>query len=448
MMTTSNISSAIATHGSADRYLANLVAHREAISPATELLEPLRAEATEQVSFLSLPTARDEDWRFTNLSALKAVQFAPADTNLSFSDTDALAIPESSTTRLVFVNGQFSGELSNTSGIPEGVIVGNLASLSAEQQQSILERITIDAMGQGDTFTLLNSACMQDMAVVLVSRNCVVATPIQIAFVSVSGDAPSVSHPRCAIVAEQGSAVTVVEQFLGAGNSAYLTNAVTEIVLEDNAQIDHCKWQAEAGDSFHIARTAISQAKDSRYIGHTISTGAQLSRHSLETVQQGVNVHTTLNGLTIASNSQLSDTHTSIDHANPYGGSQQVHKCIVGDRAHTVFNGKVIVRPNAQKIDSSQSSRNLLLSSKARVDTKPQLEIFADDVKCAHGATVSQLVPDEVFYLRSRGLSEARAKQLLTYAFAAEAIDKISIKSVADRLKAYAMSHSNFESPS
>ncbi|MEM9567434.1 MAG: Fe-S cluster assembly protein SufD [Cyanobacteria bacterium P01_E01_bin.34] len=445
MMTTSNISSdALAANSSADRYLANLIAQREAIASATELLEPLRAEAAERASLMSLPTMRDEDWRFTNLSSLKDVQFAPADIGLTIAAPDALEIPEASTTRLVFVNGQFSVDLSELSGVPEGVTVGNLASFSIEQQQAIVKRTSIDAMGQGDTFTLLNSACMADMAVVLVSKNAVVDTPIQVAFVSLSGTMPTISHPRCAIVAEQGSAITVVEQFFGSGGASYLTNAVTEIVLEDNAQLEHCKWQAEDSDSFHVARTAISQAKDSRYTGHTISTGAQLSRHSLETVQQGVNVHTTLNGLTIASNSQISDTHTAVDHAKPHGGSDQVHKCIVGDRAHTIFNGKVLVRPDAQKIDSSQSSRNLLLSNKARVDTKPQLEIFADDVKCAHGATVSQLVPDEVFYLRSRGLSEARAKQLLTYAFAAEAIDKISVKSVADRLKAYAMSHSSF----
>ncbi|MEM9536539.1 MAG: Fe-S cluster assembly protein SufD [Cyanobacteria bacterium P01_E01_bin.45] len=450
-MTTSKFSKsqadgqAIATNGSVDRYLANLIAQREAVAPATDLLAPLRADAAERASLMSLPTMRDEDWRFTNLSSLKDVQFAPADTGLTVVETNALDIPEASATRLVFVNGQFSADLSDLSGVPDGVTVGNLASLSAEHQQAIVERTSVDAMGQGDTFTLLNSTCMTDMAVVWVSKNAVVDTPIQIAFVSVSGSVPTVSHPRCAIVAERGSAVTVVEQFFGSGDSAYLTNTVTEIVLDNNAQLEHCKWQAEADNSFHVARTAISQAKDSRYTGHTISTGGQLSRHSLETVQQGVNVRTTLNGLTIASNSQISDTHTAIDHANPHGGSNQVHKCIVGDRAHTIFNGKVLVRPDAQKIDSSQSSRNLLLSNKARVDTKPQLEIFADDVKCAHGATVSQLVPDEVFYLRSRGLSKARAKQLLTYAFAAEAIDKISVKSVADRLKAFAMTHSSFE---
>ncbi|MGK7910927.1 MAG: Fe-S cluster assembly protein SufD [Synechococcus sp.] len=450
MMTTSKFSQsqvneqAIAPNSSADRYLANLIAQREAVAPTIEDLEPLRAEAAERASLMSLPTIRDEDWRFTNLSSLKDVQFAPADSSLAVANIDTLEIPESSATRLVFVNGQFSTELSDLSDVPKGVTVGNLASLSAAQQQLAISSISIDAMGQGDTFTLLNSACMADIAVVLVSKNSVIETPIQLAFVSVSGSVPTVSHPRCAIVVEKGGEATVVEQFFGSNDSAYLTNAVTEIVLEDNAQLEHCKWQAEADDSFHVARTAISQSKDSRYIGHTISTGAQLSRHSLETVQQGVNVHTTLNGLTIASSSQISDTHTAIDHANPYGNSDQVHKCIVGDRAHTIFNGKVLVRPNAQKIDSSQSSRNLLLSNKARVDTKPQLEIFADDVKCAHGATVSQLVPDEVFYLRSRGLSEARAKQLLTYAFAAEALDKISVKSVADRLKAYAMTHSSF----
>ena len=409
-------------------------------------LEPLRQAAVNRVRPMAFPTMRDEDWRFTNLAALKAVQFGTATTDSSAKHlVGELDIPESRQTRLVFVNGCFSSELSDLSGLPVGVTAGSLAALNAEQQELVRSYFTIDAAGAKDAFALLNSACLTDVAVVHVARNCAVSVPIQIAFVSVPGVTPTISHPRCAIVLERGSSSTIVEQFLGGGDAAYLANAVTEISLADNAQLEHCKWQAEADDSFHVARTAISQAQDSRYIAHTISTGAQLSRHTLETVQQGTNVQTTLNGLTIATDSQMSDTHTTIDHANPHGTSNQVHKCIVGDRAHTVFNGKVIVRPHAQKIDSSQSSRNLLLSDKARVDTKPQLEIFADDVKCAHGATVSQLMPDEVFYLQSRGLDLSQAKQLLTYAFAAEAIEKISVRSVSNRLKTYAMSHSSFE---
>ena len=446
--TLSNADGIAATHATvqdSQLAIADLLAQKAVCADGiANWLEPLRQAAADRVRLMTWPTLRDEDWRFTNLAALKAVRFGPAETGVSTNSLVALDIPEAHQTRLVFVNGYFSAALSNLSGLPAGVTAGSLSALNAEQQERMRSHFTIDAAGGKDAFTLLNSACLQDIAVLHVAKNCVVDVPIQISFVSVSGFTPTISYPRCTIVMEQGSSARVVEQFVGAGDAAYLTNAVTEIALADNAHLEHCMWQAEAEASFHVARTAIDQARDSRYTGHTISTGARLSRHTLETVQQGVNVHSILNGLTIATDSQLSDTHTAIDHANPYGTSNQVHKCIVGDRAHSVFNGKVIVRPDAQKIDSSQSSRNLLLSDKARVDTKPQLEIFADDVKCAHGATVSQLMPDEVFYLQSRGLGLAQAKQLLTYAFAAEAIDKISVRSVADKLKAYAMSHSSF----
>ena len=448
MMASSNSSAAIASNIRPDLYLSALLAQQQDL-PATapDWLDPWRQVSADRVRLMSLPTMRDEDWRFTNLAALKEMQFAPSDATVSAGEdrVEDLLLPEAECTRLVFVNGQFSAQLSDLSGLPDGVTVGNLASLSSDLQETVRSQMSINARGAEDAFALLNSACLQDVAVIHIPKNCVVDVPIQIAYLSVTGSTPTISHPRCAIVMERSSSVTVVEQFLGGGEAAYFSNSVTEIVLEDNTRLDHCKWQADAADSFHVARTAISQAKDSHYTGHFISTGAKLSRHTLETVQQGVNASTTLNGLTIATDSQLADTHTAIDHATPHGSSDQVHKCIVGDRAHSVFNGKVIVRPGAQKIDSSQSSRNLLLSDKARVDTKPQLEIFADDVKCAHGATVSQLMSDEVFYLQSRGLSLARAKQLLTYAFAAEAIDKISVKSIAKKLKAYAMSHSSFE---
>ncbi|WP_017326753.1 Fe-S cluster assembly protein SufD [Synechococcus sp. PCC 7336] len=421
------------TSGS-ELYLAELLGQHGALDGSiAPWLDPLRQMAADRVRLMSLPTQRDEDWRFTSLNSLKEVTFRVSDATLS-GVTD-WALSETDRSRLVFVNGKFAAEFSDVSGLPTDVTVGNLANLSVEQQEQVRSQFSLDGMDSGDVFALLNSACLQDMAVVIVGKDCVVETPIQLLFVSTAGDRPSVSHPRCTVVAERGSAATIVEQFVGVGAEPYLTNAVTEITLAPNAQLNHCKWQAESEHSFHIARTAIAQERDSRYTCHTTSTGARLSRHTLAAVQQGLNGETILNGLTVASGTQLSDTHTAIDHAQPHGTSQQIHKCIVGDRAHSVFNGKVLVRKHAQKIDSSQSSRNLLLSHKARVDTKPQLEIFADDVKCAHGATVSQLEADEVFYLQSRGLSEAKAKQLLTYAFAVEVAERIPVKSLENQLK-------------
>jgi Fe-S cluster assembly protein SufD len=206
-------------------------------------------------------------------------------------------------------------------------------------------------------------------------------------------------------------------------------------VVGENARAQHTKLQQESHAAFHIAHCAVTLARGADYISDTVTLGARLSRHNLHVLQAAEGTHCALDGLALISGRQLADTHTYMDHAKPHGTSRQLHKCIVGDAAHAVFNGKVLVREGAQLTDSAQSSRNLLLSGKAHVDTKPQLEIFADDVKCAHGATVGQLDAEEVFYLRSRGLDEAEAKSLLTYAFAAEIIDKIPVASLARRLK-------------
>ena len=443
MASNSSNTTSIAPPASSELYLAELLGDRSTLPDSvSDWLEPLRQTAGDRVRVMSLPTQRDEEWRFTNLSNLKATKFGTSDAAIA--SVDAFVMPETAGHRLTFVNGRYSSELSDLSDVPAGVTVSHLTSLTGEQQEQVRSHFSLDTMGRGDVFALLNAACMQDMAVILVEKNCVVETPLQVLFVSAPGGTPSISHPRCAIVADRNSSVTVVEQFVGIGEQPYFANAVTEIVLAENARVEHCKWQSDADNSFHIATTAIAQAQDSHYTCHAIGTGAKLSRHTLSTEQQGKNVTTILNGLTIACGEQVSDTHTAIDHAKPHGTSEQVHKCIVGDRAHTIFNGKVIVRQDAQKIDSSQSSRNLLLSDSARVDTKPQLEIFADDVKCAHGATVSQLETDEVFYLQSRGLSEEKARQLLTYAFAVESCDRISVKSLADSIREYALNHSSF----
>ncbi len=217
-------------------------------------------------------------------------------------------------------------------------------------------------------------------------------------------------------------------------DGVYLTNAVTEIWVGDNAQVSHTRVEWEGAEAFHIGKTAIAQARDSRYTCHAITLGAKLSRHNLEILQTGEQTQTTLNGLTIISGKQLSDTHSAIALNYPHGTSDQLHKCIIGDRAHAVFNGKVFVPKPAQLTNASQLNRNLLLSSKARVDTKPQLEITADNVKCAHGATVSQLEDDEIFYLQSRGIDENDARKLLINAFAAEVINQIPVPSLREIL--------------
>ncbi|MEH2157595.1 Fe-S cluster assembly protein SufD [Nostoc sp.] len=397
-------------------------------------LQELRQGAANWVRHSTIPTTREEEWRFTDLSSLRKVQFNVEAGNFASLEFDIL--PEAANSRLVFVNGVFAPELSAVADLPSGIVVSNLAGLSAVEQQAVQQYLA-QAEGAQEVFTALNTAGITDAAVVWVKKNVVVETPIHLVFISVAGETATISQPRCLVVAEGGSQVTLVEEYTnrrGAEKGVYLTNAVTEVWVGDNAEVSHTRVEQEGAEAFHIGKTAIAQSRDSRYTCHAITLGAKLSRHNLEILQTGEQTQTTLNGLTIISGKQLSDTHSAIALNYPHGTSDQLHKCIVGDRAHAVFNGKVFVPKLAQLTNASQLNRNLLLSSKARVDTKPQLEITADNVKCAHGATVSQLEDDEIFYLQSRGIDENDARKLLINAFAAEVINQIPVPSLREIL--------------
>ncbi|MEH2229249.1 MAG: Fe-S cluster assembly protein SufD [Nostoc sp.] len=422
-----------------DDYLTRLL--NQVTATKTEgWLQELRQSAANWVRHSIIPTTREEEWRFTDLSSLRKVQFNVETRNFaSVASVELDILPEAANSRLVFVNGVFAPELSAVSDLPSGIVVSNLAGLSAVEQEGVQQYLA-QAEGAQEVFTALNTAGINDAAVVWVKKNVVIETPIHLVFISVAGETATISQPRCLVVAESGSQVTLVEEYTnregakGAKEEVYLTNAVTEVWVGDNAQVSHTRVEQESAEVFHIGKTAIAQARDSRYTCHAITLGAKLSRHNLEILQTGEQTQTTLNGLTIISGKQLSDTHSAIALNYPHGTSDQLHKCIVGDRAHAVFNGKVFVPKLAQLTNASQLNRNLLLSSKARVDTKPQLEITADNVKCAHGATVSQLEDDEIFYLQSRGIDENDARKLLINAFAAEVINKIPVPSLREIL--------------
>ncbi|MEH2329440.1 Fe-S cluster assembly protein SufD [Nostoc sp.] len=417
-----------------DDYLTGLL--NQVTATKTEgWLQELRQSAANWVRHSIIPTIREEEWRFTDLSSLRNVQFNVEAGNFASLEFDIL--PEAANSRLVFVNGVYAPELSAVSDLPSGIVVSNLAGLPVVEQQAVQQYLA-QAEGAQEVFTALNTAGITDAAVVWVKKNVVVETPIHLVFISVVGETATISQPRCLVVAESGSQVTLVEEYTnhqGAEKErVYFTNSVTEIWVGDNAQVSHTRVEREGAEAFHIGKTAIAQARDSRYTCHAITFGAKLSRHNLEILQTGEQTQTTLNGLTIISGKQLSDTHSAIALNYPHGTSDQLHKCIVGDRAHAVFNGKVFVPKPAQLTNAAQLNRNLLLSSKARVDTKPQLEITADNVKCAHGATVSQLEDDEIFYLQSRGIDENDARKLLINAFAAEVINQIPVPSLREIL--------------
>ncbi|NET08567.1 MAG: Fe-S cluster assembly protein SufD [Symploca sp. SIO2B6] len=427
-------------------YLSRLLEQFPQQLPAssTQSLIQLRERATTWIQEQTFPSRRDEEWRFTDLSPLLEMQFQAVKTldiaSLNFEITP-LTLPEAVESRLVFINGVYAPQLSSVAAITEGVFVGNIAALPS-QYEARLNNYLGKQKGASEVFTALNTAGLNDVAVVWVAKDTIIETPLHLLFISSTDEIPFICQPRCLVVAEAGAKLTLVEHY-GTDewncpnlpvNQPYFNNQVTEIWVEENAQVNHIRNQRESMEAFHIGKTAVSQARNSSYTCNAISLGAKLSRHNLEIFQKGEGTETVLNGLTMISGQQLADTHSTIALAHPHGSANQLHKCIVDNHAHSVFNGKVLVPQAAQLTNANQLNRNLLLSPKARVNTKPQLEITADNVKCTHGATVGQLDPEEVFYLQSRGLNEADARNLLIDAFAAEIIGRIPLASLRQRL--------------
>ncbi|OGI42264.1 MAG: Fe-S cluster assembly protein SufD [Candidatus Muproteobacteria bacterium RBG_16_64_11] len=410
-------------------------------------LMALRAAARARTDTLALPGARDEDWRFTDIAPLRKLSFhyPPPAHALTTADIQAFLLPEAPT-RLVFVNGSYAPQLSSLDRPPAGVAVTALRQASAGHAALIETHLGRHARFDRDAFPALNTSLMDDGALIIAAKKTSAAQPIHVLFVTAAAaNGPVSAHPRCLVVAERGSECFLIEDYVSLSDGVYFNNPVTEIVVEDGARVRHIKLQRENRQAFHIANSAITLGRNAFYAGVSVAVGGRISRNDLQCLQTADGAECALDGLTLIGGRQLADTHTTIDHAQAHGSSRQLNKCIVDGGAHAVFNGKIMVREHAQQTDSAQSSRNLLLSDKARVDTKPQLEIFADDVKCAHGATVGQLDVDELFYLKSRGLNDATARSLLIYAFAAEIIERIPVASVKSRLQRLVMEQMHLE---
>jgi Fe-S cluster assembly protein SufD len=406
---------------------------RELPRTAHAWLDERRGAALERANALSVPTTRDEEWRFTDVTPLTRLQLRASEKPavITADVAAAYSVPEAGA-QLVFVDGLFRPELSRTSEAPV-VRIGPLADALASDSKSLEPYLASIAAFERNVFAALNTAHLRDGAAVILQKGAVCDKPIHLLYLQTQAD--TVAYPRCVIVAAPGADCTVVEEYAGLTADAYFSNAVTEISIAPDARVRHVKIQRESGRAFHIATGAVRVAKDASYNSQTITLGGRLSRYELNVFLDGEGASVQIDGLALIGGRQLADTHTTIDHARPSGRSVQLHKTIVGDAAHAVFNGKIYVRLGAQLTDSSQQSRNLLLSDRATVDTKPQLEIFADDVKCAHGATVGQIDLEQLFYLKSRGLPDRMARNLLTYAFGAAVIERIPVRSVVRRLE-------------
>jgi Fe-S cluster assembly protein SufD len=395
-----------------------------------------RRAAMDHFIATGFPTKKNEDWHFTSPAAIAEVDWLPLRDASGQVQPDDLAqfTLGLDAPRLVFVNGRYASGLSSLSGLPSRVRVLDLAGhWNDTAAENWLTKI---ALPTRDAFTALNTAFTVDGAIVHVPADTVVETPIHLLYVTDSEAAKGATHPRTLIVADRHAVVTVIESYVTLGDATYFTNAVTEIQVADGAKVDHYRIERESERSYHIGTTEVRQGRDSRYHSFSFATGGALARVNLYTVLGGEGGETLMHGLYMLDGTQHIDHQTRIEHAAPHCASREVYKGIMDGASHGVFNGKVYVRPEAQKTDGKQTNNNVLLSETAHADTKPQLEIFADDVKCTHGATVGRLDEVALFYLRSRGIDLEQARNLLTYAFAADVLERIDQPEVREALEA------------
>ena len=406
-------------------------------APTVPWLELVRGSAMERFELLGFPTVRDEEWKYTNLATLAKENFVPAATDeLDLEDPQSkFGYTETAGAHLVIVNGFLRDDLSVTTGL-ESVVATDLFNAAADARYNKVVRkyLARNAGYHNSGLTALNTAFIQSGVFLWLPKNVKLATPLQITFVADGIEQNSANFPRLLIVAEENSSATVIESFVSNGNTRYFTNAISEIILKDGAHLEHYRLQRESKEAVHISTTSAELFRSSRYETTSINLGAQLSRHDVSVILDQEGAETSVDGLYMVGQNQHTDTHSVIDHKQPHCSSRQLYKGILDDNARAVFNGKVFVREGAQKTDAMQTNKNLLLSDKARVDTKPQLEIYADDVKCAHGAAVGQIDPEELFYLEARGINPELGRNLLTYGFAEEVIEKIKVQSIRTQL--------------
>jgi len=430
----------VAVKKSEDFYLKSFRELEERQAPsAPEWLDELRSEGMEAFAELGFPTTHLEDWKYTNLAPLAGVNFQPAQYEFNAKIAEQIeSLPFAGLlgNRLVFVNGRYCRELSSLEGLAEGVQFTSLSEALKSGRSSLEVHLARYAEFKAQAFVALNTAFMEDGGFIEIPKGVVLEKPLHLLYVSTAGEEPWVAHPRNLVLAGRESQATVVETYASLAGNVYFNNAVTEIVAEDGARVDYVKVQRESEAAFHVATVLAYAARNAGVQTNSLQFGARLGREELITVLDGEGAEGFLYGLYVTGGRQLIDNHTTIDHARPHCSSREFYKGILDGQSTGVFNGKILVRKDAQKTDSKQSDKNLLLSESATINTKPQLEIFADDVRCTHGATVGQIDPEAIFYLRSRGIAREEARSLLTVAFANEIINRVKFQPLQEQLQA------------
>jgi Fe-S cluster assembly protein SufD len=411
-------------------------------------LNKLREDAFARFCETGFPTVHDEDWRFTNLSAVARTPFRRAARSgfaISQQDLEQFRFADSAC-QLVFVNGHFAPELSRIGSLPSGLEVSSLSKKIEKDPESVKLHLGRYLDTRRDAFWALNTAFLAEGAYVRIQRRVILEQPIHLLYISVGDESPLMNHPRNLIIAEQASQAGIIEDYvsLGREDGAAFCNTVTELIAEDDAVVSHYLIERENWKSFNVSTLRIQQGRGANVSSHSILLGGGLVRNNVHPVLAGEGAECLINGLFIGGEHQHLDNYMLVEHASPHCGSRQFYNGILDGQARGVFHGRIIVHKDAQKTDAKQTNRNLLLSDDARIDTKPQLEIYADDVKCTHGATIGQIDEEALFYLRSRGIDEVSARKLLLYAFASECLDRMKqppVRSFIEGLLSQQLTH-------
>jgi Fe-S cluster assembly protein SufD len=399
-------------------------------------LRKLREDAFARFCEVGFPTTHDEDWRFTNVSAIAQTPFQLPQTSpkITAKQIEPYRIAGAAC-QLVFVNGKYSAELSALGVLPKGVTAGSLADEIRRDPKPLEKHLGRYLNTQRDVFCALNTAFLEDGAYVHIGRGVVLEAPIYLLFVTTASDTPLMTHPHNLIIAEENSQATFVEDYVSLGGGTAFSNAATELIAGEHTVLSHYLIEREDTDAYNISTLRLQQGRSANVASHSVLLGGGLVRNNVHPVLAGEGADCLINGLFIGNGRQHMDNYMLVEHASPHCGSRQFYNGILDGHSRGVFHGRIIVHKDAQKTDAKQTNRNLLLSDDAQIDTKPQLEIYADDVKCTHGATIGQMEEDELFYLRSRGIDEVSARRLLLFAFASECLERMKPGPVRERIE-------------
>ena len=436
----SNLISNAQTITSAERlgnYLGLFAELEQRSAQQSAWVRSLRENAFARFCEIGFPTTKDEDWRFTNISAISKTPFQltrDANAPVQRESLQPFLVPGAAC-RLVFVNGRFASALSDLPSPPAGIKIGSLSEALARDSSTIEPHLGRHLKINRDAFTALNTALFEDGAFVYLPRRTVIKEPISLLFISLPGNEPSMAHLRNLIVAGEDSQASIVEDYVSLGSGVFFSNVVTELIAGDNSVVSHYLIEREEAQALNVSTLFTQQGRTSNVASHSVLLGGALVRNNVHPVLAGEGAECLINGLFIGKDHQHLDNYMLVEHAAPRCSSRQFYNGILDEHAHGVFHGRIIVHKDAQKTDAKQTNRNLLLSDDAQIDTKPQLEIYADDVKCTHGATIGQVEEEALFYLRSRGIDELAARALLLFAFASQCLDRMTCAPVREYLQ-------------